>query len=244
MRRIERETLALEAINALHQFQEDIDRQRGREGFAPGKHWDGNRRSQPILAVYEALKRMAGVTERCMYCVDSAGSDIEHFWPKTPHPEKMYQWANLLIACAPCGRFKGTQFPLSARDEPLLIDPSAENPWEFLDFDPETGNLNARYLLAAGEFSAKGEATVRVLRLDRREGVSAAYRRTYHRLCQLVSDWCNHRLEENYIEKLQDADDHGLLGWFLHGSGGSDPSFSRFRERYEGAWMNCLQRLS
>ena len=241
MRRIERVDLAMEIANALQLFQEEADSRREQENFNSEAHWKGKRKSQPILAVYTALKRMAGTRERCMYCVDSQGSDIEHFWPKSLYPERMYMWGNLLTHCAPCGRFKGIQFPRTDDGTPLLIDPSAEDPWEFLDFHPETGNLNARYLLSTGEYSPKGESTVTVLHLDKREGVAAGYRKTYSRLCQLVTDWTDQHLAEDYLERLLEADDHGLLGWFLRGSGQNEPSFSRFRERYQDAWTACQQ---
>jgi uncharacterized protein (TIGR02646 family) len=241
MRRIERVALAQETGNALRLLQEEVDAQRALTTFDPGEHWKGKRTSRPLLAVYAKLKLMAGPRERCMYCVDSAGSDIEHFWPKAHHCDRMYLWENLLIACAPCGRFKGSQFPRSEDGAPLLIDPTAEDPWEYLDFDPVTGNLNARYLLATEAYSPKGETTVKVLHLDRREGISAGYLKTYGRLCQLVTDWTDHQLAVGYLELLREADDHGLLGWFLRGSGQNEPAFSRFRELYQEAWTACQQ---
>jgi hypothetical protein len=27
-----------------------------------------------------------------MYCLDSHATDIEHFWPKTPYPQRMFVW--------------------------------------------------------------------------------------------------------------------------------------------------------
>ncbi len=241
MRRIEREVLAPEISYSLQLLQEEVDTQREQTAFDPGEHWKGKRTSRPIIAVYAVLKRMAGSRERCMYCVDSEGSDIEHFWPKSLHCNRMYLWENLLITCTQCGRFKGKLFPCTEDGQPLLVDPSAEDPWEFLDFDPDTGNLNARYLLSSGEFSAKGETTVRVLHLDRREGVSAGYSKTYRRLSRLVTGWVDGQISSDYIGELREADDHGLLGWFLHGAGETEPTFARFRERYPDAWLACKQ---
>ena len=239
MRQIEREDLAPETVTALQLLQQEVENRHEEEGFDPGEHWKGKRHSQPILAVYAVLKRMAGPRERCMYCVDSEGSDIDHFWPKAEYHDRLYLWENLLIACAQCGRFKGKQFPLSIEGAPLLIDPAAEDPWEFLDFNPETGNLNARYLLLTEGYSAKGETTVTVLHLDKREGVSAGFRKTYRRLCELVLAWSEQNIVGDYLERLREADDHGLLGWFLHGAGGNEPAFVRFRERYPDAWLVC-----
>ena len=86
----------------------------------------------------------AGLRQRCMYCLDSHGSDIEHFRPKAPYPKSMYQWTNLLLCCTHCGRLTGNQFPLAGRSA-LLVDPTKENPWDSLDFDPTTGNISARF---------------------------------------------------------------------------------------------------
>jgi len=241
MRRIEREDLPVETANALQQLQQEVEAQREQAGFVPSQHWEGKRKSPTILAVNQVLKRMAGPRKRCMYCVDSAATDIEHFWPKTPHPGRMYVWENLLIACTQCGRLKSTKFPRTADGTPLLIDPSAEDPWEFLDFDPVTGNLNARYLLPAESFSVKGETTVTVLHLNSREEISVGYLRTYRRLCKLVTQWANQHLSEDYLDQLREADDHALLGWFLHGSGQNEPSFTRFRELHPDAWVVCRQ---
>ena len=241
MQRVERVALAQETGRALQLLQDEANTQREQTAFDPVTHWKGRRASRHILAVSAALKRMAGPRQRCMYCVDSGGSDIEHFWPKSPYCDRMYIWENLLIACTECGRFKGNQFPRAEDGTPLLIDPTAEDPWDSLDFDPVTGNLNARYLLTTEAYSPQGEATAKVLHLDRREGMSAGYRKTYRRLCKLVTDWTDQHIAVDYLEQLREADDHGLLGWFLHGSGRNESGFSRFRELYPDAWTVCQQ---
>ena len=202
MRRIKRAELAASIVSELQLLQRSVDTQVEQGGFDAGKHWKGKRKSQVILEVYATLKRMAGTRERCMYCVDSEGSDIEHFWPKTKYPESMYVWENLLIGCTPCGRFKGEDILRPGDETPMLNDPTKEDPWEFLDFDPDTGNLNARYLLSLGEYSFKGQRTVTVLHLDKREGVSAGYRKTYNRLCQLFTEWTNQHLATDYVERV------------------------------------------
>ena len=177
--------------------------------------WKTARQTRTMENVVQTLKKMAGTRERCMYCMDSHGSDIEHFWPKKPYPDRTFLWPNMLLCCTECGRFKGHQFPLSNGDQPLLVDPSAEEPWETLDFDPDTGNLTARYDTTSGRPSAKGEHTVHILQLDRRESMAEGYRRTYLRivnrvqlaLAEDVIDW------QQLQGDLQQLDDHGLLGW-------------------------------
>lgn len=123
--------------------------------------WKTARQTQRMKAVLGVLQQMAGARERCMYCVDSHGSDIEHFWPKSAYPTCAFVWSNMLLCCTECGRLKGDQFPLSQTGQPSLVDPSAEDPWDHLDFDPDTGNLTARYDIASGAPSAKGSARCR-----------------------------------------------------------------------------------
>lgn len=243
MRGILRIELQTKTAEGLRRLQAEADTLQAEGILRPNDHWSRHRPTAAILAVLTTLQQMAGERQRCMYCVDSLGADIEHFWPKAPHPHRMYVWENLLLVCTDCGRKKGAQFPLTAQGEPLLIDPSSEDPWAFLDFDPDTGNLTARYLLSSGAFSDKGETTVKLLHLDRREGVSAGYRKTFLRLRKQVTEWTNQNLAEDYLEQLSKVDDHGLLGWFLHGSGQNEPAFSRFRERHPAAWAVCKERF-
>ena len=76
-----------------------------------------------MCGVLTSLQTMMGERQRCMYCLDSHGSAIEHFRPKAAYPARMYHWPNLLLCCTECGRLKGNQFPLAGR-QALLIDPS------------------------------------------------------------------------------------------------------------------------
>jgi uncharacterized protein (TIGR02646 family) len=200
--------------------------------------WKAARQTRALAAVVSALQSMTGSRERCMYCVDSHGSDIEHFWPKASYPDRAFSWPNMLLCCTECGRLKGVHFPLSDADEPMLIDPSAENPWKHLDFDPETGNLTARYDVKSAAPSPKGASTVQVLQLDRREGMAEGYRRTYRRLVTRVRD----ALAEGAIDPrqlaqdLQQADDHGLLGWCFGPVGCRLSPFKELRHEAPDTW--------
>lgn len=71
---------------------------------------------------------------KCAYCesqVTTTGyGDIEHFCPKgIPRCVNLtFEWSNLLLSCEKCndGGHKGTNFPLDADDNPILIDPTDE----------------------------------------------------------------------------------------------------------------------
>jgi uncharacterized protein (TIGR02646 family) len=204
------------------------------------KEWSASRKTQKIKDVVRVLRQMMGIRERCVYCLDSHGADIEHFWPKAPFPERMFRWPNLLLCCAECGRMKGDRFPLD-HGAPLLIDPSAEDPWAYLDFDPVTGNLTSRFDANTGAFFAKGECTVELLQLDRREALAAGYLNTWKRLVSLIWDYLLTRSQtpQQLAENLIKEDEHGLLGWCFDGSGQNEPPFRELREQAPETWKIC-----
>jgi uncharacterized protein (TIGR02646 family) len=112
--------------------------------------------------------------------------DVEHFRPKAGWRQSdkrklnrpgyywlAYEWSNLLLACTLCNqRFKGNFFPLKkatqrarnhlqdvAAEEPLVIDPSVDDPESFISFRQEVP-----YAIAG---NARGRATIKNLGLDR-----------------------------------------------------------------------------
>lgn len=236
MRRVNRPALAGRAQAYLD------GRRRATEGaFSIERAWKTARQTKTMRAVLQTLQNMAGARERCMYCVDSQGSDIEHFWPKGQYPERAFVWPNLLLCCTECGRFKGSQFPLSATGQPMLVDPTAEDPWDYLDFDPDTGNLTARYDATCAAPSPRGESTVQVLQLDRREGMAEGYRRTYRRIAACIDRALAAGAIEpqNLAHELRQADDHGLLGWCFSAVGARLQPFQDLRHRAPDAWAAC-----
>jgi uncharacterized protein (TIGR02646 family) len=231
--------------------QADLDRRQSAvlEKYAAGilsveSEWKAARQSRSLKSVLTNLQSMMGDTQRCMYCLDSHGTDIEHFWPKKPYPERMFRWPNLLLCCAECGRLKGDRFPLHD-GQALLIDPTATDPWQDLDFDPTTGNIFPRFDISTSAESRKGTATVELLRLDRREALAAGYRRTFKRLSQTVSNALGSpSLEaEQLFERLCDDDSHGLLGWCLEGTGQRVAPFSELREQRPEVWRRLIERF-
>src|SRR5262249_19201025 len=112
--------------------------------------------------------------------------DVEHFRPKAgyrQHPEDplvrpgyywlAYEWSNLLFCCQLCNqRFKGNHFPLAdparrarshrddiTQEEPLLINPTTEDPADFLEFREN--------VIRAIDDNPRGNATIKVFGLDR-----------------------------------------------------------------------------
>ena len=221
----------------LEKQQTKIDKQP--LGFSTKDFWENRRNTQKVKSILNVLCTMAGSRERCMYCLDSHGTDIEHFYPKSRKPfSKMFEWGNWLLCCTNCGRIKLDQFPLNIQDEPLLIDPSTENPWDYIDFDPRTGNLTARFDLASNAKSVKGKSTVDTLRLDVREALSEGYRKTWKHLVNKVKKFLEYEYnQEEFITKLLATDDeHHLLGWCLHGSGETGSPFAELKRDHPSIW--------
>jgi uncharacterized protein (TIGR02646 family) len=242
MRYVRRRNLDAGVQADLDSRQADADRQRREGAFDIASEWKNARQTQCLKAVLATLQQMVGERQRCMYCLDSHGTDIDHFWPKRPFPDRMFVWLNLLLCCAECGRFKGDEFPLS-NGRPLLIDPTTEDPWLHLDFDPLTGNIVAKFLPDRDDYSEKGSITVEILHLDRREALAAGHQKTFRHLTRLVREALSslNPSPDDLITSLREADDHGLLSWCFHGSGQNEPPFREMRDKHDALWAQCTK---
>ena len=245
MRRITRLPLPAQTQLALDRRQTNADDKRAAGTLVVEQEWKSARQTKPLKTVSTTLSKMVGLRERCMYCCDSHATDIEHFWPKTLYPEKMFHWTNFLFCCTECGRFKGDLFPLQG-GVPTLVDPTIEDPWKFLDFDPATGVVVARFDVAVNTEFPKGAETVRVLQLDRREALNAGYQKTWKRLVAVVDAALGQPPLDagNLVNALRDVDDHGLLGWCFAGTGQEVAPFHALRGRHPAVWASCMQEFA
>ncbi len=109
--------------------------------------------------VRNTLQEMAPGIQHCMYCENNEATDIEHFWPKSTYPERAFEWANYLLACSNCNsNHKRNRFPLDD-GEPLLIDPTVDEPQHHLELTPTEGIYKAR--------TTKGSHSIAVFGLER-----------------------------------------------------------------------------
>jgi uncharacterized protein (TIGR02646 family) len=109
--------------------------------------------------VRSALWQMAHGRARCMYCEDSLGTDIDHFWPKATYPGRAFSWPNYLLACSHCNsNLKRNEFPVDATGQPLLLDPSVDDPSAHLLFVSQTGEF--------APIGPKGAESIRVFKLN------------------------------------------------------------------------------
>jgi uncharacterized protein (TIGR02646 family) len=156
MRRIARIALDKDSEDDLRLLRERVWKAKDRRGEAT-QLWN-NKNAKLFGVVRRALDTMASGRSRCMYCEDSFGTDIEHFFPKIRYPSKTFNWNNYLFACSHCNsNLKRQQFPLLSK-KPLLLDPSSDDPRSHLAFLPSSGEL--------ASIGAKGQPSIDVFALN------------------------------------------------------------------------------
>jgi len=130
----------------------------GADTAAARAAWRGARTEK--AGIRDHLVRMAPGVQRCMYCGDSLATDIDHFEPIREFPAGTFSWPNHLLACSYCNsNAKRDLFPRDAAGNPLLIDPTRDDPAEHLRLVLRTGVYRG--------LSAKGTESIRVFGLNR-----------------------------------------------------------------------------
>lgn len=114
------------------------------------------KRNATFREVKQCLTRMCSGARRCSYCEDSCADEVEHIKPKDLYPGNTFVWSNYLYACGICNVGKNNQFEVFSaatglptrvtrrrgepilppeRGRPLLINPSLEDPLDFMVLD-------------------------------------------------------------------------------------------------------------
>ncbi len=165
------------------------------EETSAGAEWAAFKAEAPgaVTALKDALGRLSA--GKCVYCDWLEGTQIEHHWPKSPHPKlnagrgtptRMYAWDNLLWSCAICNGFecKGSHMAWDADDAPMLMDPSrgAQDPLRLLDFEVDPDSVDFGKVSAAlppgSSDGDRGAYTVRRLKLNLRADLLRERRRS------------------------------------------------------------------
>jgi hypothetical protein len=106
------------------------------------------------------LAKMAPGIQRCMYCGDNLGTDIDHFEPISSAPIRTFEWFNHLLACSFCNsNCKRHLFPRDLAGKALLIDPTTDDPSPHLALRFSDGKYRA--------LSPRGQASIDVFGLNR-----------------------------------------------------------------------------
>jgi uncharacterized protein (TIGR02646 family) len=247
MHRIKRIVLTESGRRYLARKQAEVD-----GGSDCRRTWENARKTKTMGKVAALLAKMSGRRQRCMFCEDSRGTQIDHFWSMAPYTTRAFVWENLLWICSGCNQTKGNRFDLDNNGEPLLIDPTAEDPWEFLFFDSDTGIITARFCADTGTSDPKGEYTTRdrVLPLNI-DVVADGRRRTYRCLRRAVKSFLEShptgdpaKLQDKLFDEIRDHDDHGLVAWYFMKDGSSSPPFHDLRERHADVWQPIVDEFS
>jgi uncharacterized protein (TIGR02646 family) len=141
------------------------------------------------------LEQMQG--RRCAYCegdLDTLGQHIEHFWRKSVHPARTFDWENLYWSCNQtdsCGHFK--DHGAGAYDVAHLVDPCRDDPDRFFIFRAD-GTIDIRSGLTEAERHRASE-TLRVFGLNDKWGRLRNMRK---------------RAVSGYLQDVQDAIEAGF----------------------------------
>lgn len=127
---------------------------------------------------------------KCCFCERqrdaNAEADVEHFRPKLEVTENLnhpgywwlaYEWSNLLFSCKKCNSgYKKNHFPLVdettrvakkgndlSMERPMLINPSLEDPADFIDYDWDSDP--GKVFLVGKDPENRGSETFRILGL-------------------------------------------------------------------------------
>ena len=249
MRRLTRPALERVLAGHLDRLQRMVD-----EGADVEALWRAERRKTLMVRIARVLASVAGARQRCMYCDDSRGTDIEHFWPRR-YRDRVFLWLNLLWVCAACNRCKSHRFPCDSAGLPLLIDPTAEDPWCFLFYDSRTDEITARWDGETGQELAKGKETVAILATLRHEAVTEGRRRARLGLQRTVAAFLKDMREEiragareeaaeALLANLAAQGDHGVAQWFFLHDGREEVPFSTLRQSFPELWARIVASLS
>lgn len=163
--------------------------------------WKNRTGSADFERIRAVLYGMCFGSRRCVYCEDSASTEIEHVKPKSLYPEATFSWENFLPACSGCNGPKNNRFAVFVPDEPdpvqvarrrgaavvpprhgdpVLIHPRCEDPLRFLILDLKgTFLIRPRPGLEHREHT-RAEWTVDELLYLNRELLLQARRQAFH----------------------------------------------------------------
>ena len=174
----------------LHCYQQEVNQAKGyAEQVARAKKLFSQRSSAKNRAfreVRKTLTKMCSGAQRCVYCEDSVGDEVEHIQPKDLYPCVVFVWTNFVYACGRCNgnksnkyavflnnriidvtRPRGAKVVAPASGPPVFLNPRVEDPLGFLDLD-----LGNTFMVVARDGIAhidrkRAEFTIDTLKLNR-----------------------------------------------------------------------------
>jgi 5-methylcytosine-specific restriction endonuclease McrA len=203
--------------------------------------WKSFRPSVAARPMVVELTRMAGVRNRCFYCSDGRGADVDHFVPIALDVANTMRWSNLLWVCPECNRKKNATFPMED-GEALLIDPSVTDPWSQVILDVTTGVLAPRF---HGAVPDRGAAeTLRVLDILNQEPVAEGRKKSVRRLvhaAELAIAGPDLPSASKAMWLAVGDDDYGVAAWFALWEGQDTEPYSAVKETRPRIWRHLIR---
>ena len=177
-----------------------------------GKRLFGSRRSSTAFrSIRTCLSLMCAGAQRCVYCEDSVGDQVEHIKPKDLYPEEVFRWPNYVYACGACNSRKNNKFavitsagyevvtrPRGAAIEPptpgdpAFINPRFENPRDLITMDLLGTFLMLPKVDLEADQASRAEFTIETLDLNR-DFLPAARRNAFGGYCARLSQYRTRR---------------------------------------------------
>jgi len=247
MRPVARETLPARAIKWLAKNQKQLSSD---VNIKVTVRWSARRRTMNSNGIVRALRSMAGHRYRCMYCGDSEGCDVEHYFPKAAVAwrDKVFSWDNFLWVCALCNRLKNANFQVDATGGGVLLNPVADRIWDFFDYVDETGLLVERSDLgplpvARAAYSVREDVT----RLGHEvvsEGRQRSARILRRAMREYVASVKSRGDADEFFSHVLDAGHPELCEWFFAGQGALRDPYSSFVADHGALIAELRQRLN
>lgn len=116
--------------------------------------WNSPKIKKPLK---DALLRMT--RGKCAYCecrlnIESKDVTIDHFLPKSTHPDEVVQWKNLFPTCLRCNREKNSY-------EERIVNPCKDRPQDYIGLDARN-----RYFLRGIDRDGVGKSTITAIKLN------------------------------------------------------------------------------
>lgn len=251
MRKTSRHALPARVAAFLNRKQSELN---ANQALDARRIWDRARRTRSVAAgAVGVLRSMAGKRCRCMYCGDSEGTDVEHYYPISRFRNLAFMWENMLLACAKCNRLKSEQLPGPTVGDRRLIDPTLDSPWDHLYYDDVTGMLSPRVRREDGLRDAMGEYTTRPTLLPLNDEIVTEGRCRCSRAMKqvaasvLTGNPGGGLLRQDALDRLGEnllaACGYGLGSWYLRYEGRTVPPFDQLVPRLGPAVADLISAI-
>ncbi len=141
--------------------REIVNVERGERSGKARSIWDRKTVRRDIYTLLRnELLNMAPGLGCCMYCGHDLADNIDHYVPIAVDPARTFCWYNHILSCSTCNsRYKRERYATDVFGNPLLLDPTRDDPFDHLHLALSTG----LYV----ELTQRGKYTIEACGLNR-----------------------------------------------------------------------------